>query len=537
VEKTAIAPPGALPEIFRDLDALLFDLDGVVTDTATLHAQAWARLFDEFLARRPPRDEPAAAPFDPVEDYRAHVDGRTREDGVRGFLASRGIVLPEGHPDDGPDRETVHGLARRKNGYFRELLLTRGVEAFSSTVHLVEAARAAGLRVAVVSSSRNAGAVLAASGLADAFDLLVDGSDLARAGLPGKPAPDLYLEAARRLGTSPARAAVFEDARAGVAAARAGGFALVVGIDRSGESDALREAGAHVVVADLGQLAERSNTDGRGPMRLDRLPSPLASPGGLEQILRGRWPALFLDYDGTLSPIADRPEDARLPGRTRVVLAALARLCPVAIVSGRARADVEAMVGLDGIVYAGCHGFDIAGPGLTPPRYPEAERAVPVLAALAAGLRSRLGGVEGVRVEEKGYSVAIHTRLVAPELEDEVRAVVAGQVSRRPGVRLTSGKKVLEVVPRVDWDKGHAVRWLLAALGLDGRGVVPIYMGDDLTDEDAFRAMKGVGVGIVVGSDTGIESRPSRADYAVAGTTEALRFLEALRARLVEEVR
>jgi trehalose 6-phosphate phosphatase len=528
----AVARAG-LPAVFHDVDAFLFDLDGVVTKTATLHAQAWARLFDEFLAARSAGDEPKAAPFDPVEDYRAHVDGRTREDGVRGFLASRGIVLPEGRPDDGPDRETVHGLARRKNAYFRELLLTRGVESFASTVDLVRAARAAGLRVAVVSSSRNAGAVLAAAGLADAFDLLVDGTDLERAGLPGKPAPDLYLEAARRLGTSPERAAVFEDARAGVAAARAGGFALVVGIDRAARPEPLREAGAHLVVADLAQLGEPHRSIGREPVPIGLLPSP----GALADLLQGRWPALFLDYDGTLSPIADRPEDARLPGRARAVLAALARLCPVAIVSGRARADVEAMVGLDGIVYAGCHGFDISGPGLRPPRLPEAERAAPVLAALAAGLRARLGSVEGVRVEEKGYAVAVHTRLVAPALEDEVRAVVAAQVARHPGVRLAGGKRVLEVLPRVDWDKGRAVRWLLAALGLDGEGMVPIYMGDDATDEDAFRAISGIGVGIVVGPDDGAESRLSRAGYAVAGTREALQFLEELRARLTEEMR
>jgi trehalose 6-phosphate phosphatase len=531
---TAGAP--VLPRVVRGLDALLFDLDGVVTRTAALHAVAWKRLFDEYLAAREARGESPVPPFDPREDYRAHVDGRPREDGVRGFLAARGIDLPEGSREDGPERETVHGLARRKNGYFRELLLTRGVETFPSTLALADAARRAGLRVAVVTSSCNGAAVLSAAGLADAFDLLMDGNDLARLGLPGKPAPDLFLEAAARLGVSPRRAAVFEDARAGVAAARAGGFALVVGVDRTGQAGALRAAGAHVVVSDIGRLDSLRRAPARAPVRMDRLPSPLASPDTLDEILRGRWPALFLDYDGTLSPIVDRPEQAGLPPSTRAVLAALAKLCPVAIVTGRARPDIEALVGLEGIVYAGCHGFDIAGPGLTPPQFPGEQRALSALASLGAALRARLGGIEGVLVEDKKYSVAVHTRLVAPEIEDDVRAVVAGQAARHPSVRLTTGKKVLEARPRVEWDKGRAVLFLLEALHLDRTAVVPIYMGDDATDEDAFRALADRGVTIVVGSEGGLDSRPSRAGYAVAGTREALRFLEALCTRLAEDV-
>ena len=514
-----------LPEELRTLDALLFELDGVVTRAAALHAEAWKRLFDEHLAAREARGEASRPWFDAREDYRAHVDGRPREHGVRGFLASRGIVLPQGDPEDGPDRETVHGLARRKNVYFRELLLSRGVERFASTIALVEAARQAGLRTAVVSSSRNAAAVLAAAGLAEAFDLFVDGTDLARSGLAGKPAPELFLEAARRLGVSPTRAAVFEDTGAGVAAARAGGFAFVAGVDRSGQAEALREAGAHRVVRDLAELFRRERSRrGREATRMDRLPAPRA----LDEILGGRRPALFLDYDGTLTPFVDRPEDALLPAETREILAGLARLCPVAIVSGRTRDDVEALVGLDGIVYAGCHGFDIAGPGIIPPRHAEAERAVPALAEVADALVKRLGSIDGTLVENKTYAVAIHTRLVAPELEDEVRAAVAGRVARHPELRLTSGSKVLEVRPRMEWDKGRAVLWLLRALGLDRAEVAPIYIGDDLTDEDAFAVLSERGVGIVVGRD----SRLTHAEYALAEPREVVHFLGALRGRL-----
>jgi alpha,alpha-trehalase len=261
--------------------------------------------------------------------------------------------------------------------------------------------------------------------------------------------------------------------------------------------------------------------------RIDRLPSALAG-GALDEALVGRSPALFLDYDGTLTAIVDRPEDALLSPAMRDALSALARLCPLAVVSGRARPEVEGLVALDGIVYAGCHGFDIAGPGITSPRHADAERAVPLLAEVAEALIRRLGGVAGVRVENKTYAVAVHTRLVAPEVVDEVRAVVAGRAARHPELRLTSGKKVLEVRPQVEWDKGRAVLWLMGALHLDRPDVVPVYVGDDLTDEDAFAALEGRGVGVVVGRDT----RVTRARLALADPHQVLLFLEALRARL-----
>jgi alpha,alpha-trehalase len=254
---------------------------------------------------------------------------------------------------------------------------------------------------------------------------------------------------------------------------------------------------------------------------MDRLPAPRA----LDELLGGRRPALFLDYDGTLTPIVDRPEDALLPAETREILAGLARLCPVAIVSGRTRHDVETLVGLGGIVYAGCHGFDIAGPGIIPPRHAEAERAVPALAEVAHALVKRLGSIDGTLVENKTYAVAIHTRLVAPELEDEVRAAVAGCAARHPELRLTSGSKVLEVRPRMEWDKGRAVLWLLRALGLDRAEVVPIYIGDDLTDEDAFAAANSRGGTTVLVAD---EPRDTAAGYRIANPAAVVDLLQTL---------
>jgi len=234
--------------------ACLFDLDGVLTDTAQLHAAAWKETFDAVLKGWTAPDGKAPSPFDVRADYAAHVDGKPREDGVRSFLASRGIELPEGSPQDSPTADTVHGVGRRKNAIVRRLMDERGVVAYEGSVRFLAAAREAGLRSALVTSSENASAVLRAAGLDGAFDARVDGATAHALGLAGKPAPDVFLEAARRLGVAPAHAAVFEDALAGVAAGRDGRFGLVVGVDRSGREEELRSAGADLVVGDLEEL-------------------------------------------------------------------------------------------------------------------------------------------------------------------------------------------------------------------------------------------------------------------------------------------
>jgi beta-phosphoglucomutase family hydrolase len=232
----------------------LFDLDGVLTRTAAQHTTAWKEMFDAYLQERSARTGEPFVPFDPHLDYTRYVDGKPRHDGTRSFLLSRGIDLPEGTHDDPPEAETVHGLGRRKNDLVHAVISRDGVETFDGSIDYVRAARAAGLRTAVVSSSANTSMVLAAAGIADLFEVQVDGLVARERGLPGKPAPDTYLAAARDLGGGPQDAAVFEDAISGVAAGRAGGFAFVVGVDRAGHADALRDAGADVVVADLAEL-------------------------------------------------------------------------------------------------------------------------------------------------------------------------------------------------------------------------------------------------------------------------------------------
>jgi beta-phosphoglucomutase family hydrolase len=232
----------------------LFDLDGVLTQTAKVHDAAWKETFDAFLRERAHQAGQPFVPFDPVADYDEYVDGKPRADGVRSFLASRGITLPEGNEDDPPGDQTVHGIGNRKNEILQRRIRDDGVETYEGSVRYVKAARDAGLRRAVVSSSANTRDVLASTGIEDLFEARIDGVVAQQEHLRGKPAPDTFLAGARALGLPPSAAVVFEDAQAGVAAGRAGGFGFVVGVDRVGQADALREHGADVVVRDLSEL-------------------------------------------------------------------------------------------------------------------------------------------------------------------------------------------------------------------------------------------------------------------------------------------
>jgi len=235
-------------------DAVIFDLDGVVTQTSAVHAAAWKRLFDGFLQERAAARGEPFTPFDLERDYRLHVDGKPRYDGVRDFLASRGIALPQGDPADAAGAATVCGLGNRKDEYFVAEVKERGVRTYPSTVALIEELHASGLGVGLMSSSRNTAMVLEATGLTARFDQRVDGVVSDQLGLAGKPDPAAYLETARRLGVEPARAVVVEDALSGVEAGRRGGFGLVIGVDRLDQAEALREHGADVVVADLADV-------------------------------------------------------------------------------------------------------------------------------------------------------------------------------------------------------------------------------------------------------------------------------------------
>ncbi len=511
-------------ELMRSgFDAVIFDLDGVVTLTASVHAAAWKRLFDEVLGRRAEETGEPFVPFDFKDDYATYVDGRPRVEGVRSFLASRGIVLPEGTPDDPPEESTVWGLGNRKNDYFRGILEEKGAEVDERTVAFIHQLREGGIRVAVASSSKNCGPILERAGLADLFDARVDGILSEEIGLKGKPDPDIFLEAARRVDAPPERSVVVEDALSGVQAGSAGGFGLVIGIDRVGAAAALREHGADLV---LESFDDRSlEVIGAWfACRDERRPSALREWPTIRRRLEGKRPALFLDYDGTLTPIVSRPELAVLSDEGRSVLRRIAAAYPTAIVSGRGRDDVERLVGLPDLAYAGSHGFDIVGPRGAAVGHAVADWIEPVMERVAEMVKPQLEGIDGALVEEKRFSVAVHYRLVDEALVPRIESIVDQAVASDARLKKARGKKVFEVRPDLDWDKGKALLFLLGALGLDGTDVVPFYIGDDVTDEDAFAVLRDRGIGVLV-SET---PRPTEATYWVQAPWEVYAFFERL---------
>lgn len=508
------------------VQAVIFDLDGVVTETAEAHARAWKQMFDEYLENLGQREGKPYRPFDREEDYLRYVDGKPRYDGVRSFLESRGIELDTGSPDDPPRRETICGLGNQKNVIYQEFIDIGLVKVFPAAVQLIRQLKSMKIKTAVVSSSKNCQKVLAAADIEDLFDVRVDGKASAELGLAGKPAPDIFLKAAEELSVSPEQAVVVEDAVAGVEAGRRGGFGFVIGVDSTGRGRNLEEHGADRVVGDLSEIDVDTVPQRR---RTSKLPSALNRIGGIIRWLEGKKTALFLDFDGTLTPIVERPEQADLSPKMRAILKKLAGRCTVAIVSGRGLKDVQERVALEGLYYAGSHGFEIDGPGQERIRNEKGSEALPALNEAENELRRLMTDIQGALVERKKYSIAVHYRRVAAGQVEMVEDKVDDVLQRRSGLRKGRGKKVFELQPDIDWDKGRAVLWLMERSGLHSEAVRPVYIGDDVTDEDAFRVLQERGVGIVV---HGGEERHSYARYGLVDPEEVLTFLENLSAAI-----
>lgn len=517
------APLGIDP---RHHDAVVFDLDGVLTDTASVHAAAWRQLFDAYLAARPDSADEDHSPFTDA-DYLQLVDGKPRDDGVADFLASRGIYLPHGEPTDDPDAETVWGLGNRKNGHLQERMEADGVDVFPTSVALVVRLAALGIDVAVFSSSRNAAKVLEAAGIAKLFSVRVDGVTASELGLAGKPEPAVPLEAARRLGAEPSRTVLVEDAISGVQAGRAGGFGLVVGVAREGGEEALREHGADLVVSDLGELplavAQRP---------LSQVPDALERWDQLAVALRHLRPAVFLDFDGTLAPIVDDPAAAASTPAGQAALERLADVCDVAVVSGRGLDDLRERVEAEGLWYAGSHGFELLDPAGELHERDDAADALPALDAAEGELGERLAEVPGARLERKRYAIAAHYRHVAAERAEEVPALVEEVGRRHEELRTSGGRAVAELRPDIDWHKGRALRWLMERIA-PGRPALPIYVGDDLTDEDALAEIAADGLGVVVRSEEHGD-RPTAAHVSVESPEAVAELLRKLAALLEE---
>ncbi len=524
------------------VESVIFDLDGVITKTALVHALAWKVAFDEYLRLREARDKEPFREFTHEGDYLPYVDGKPRYEGVKSFLESRNIHIPYGTPDDDPDQETVCGIGNRKNVKFVEVLDKEGVEVYESTIKLVKELKANGIKVGVASSSKNCQRILQAAKIEDLFETRVDGVVSAQLGLNGKPEGDIFVRAALNLGCRPLASVVVEDAVSGVAAGRNGGFKLVLGVARENNEEDLLKHGADVVVRDLAfiDLKWIDQWFARKPRGLleawdkqqegqdkDRLINPTYLSSAKDAFLNGKKVVFFLDYDGTLTPIVDRPDLAVLSTEMRSTIAELSKKYTTAIVSGRMRTDVENLVNIKGLFYAGSHGFDIVGPGFKLIQS-EAQETIPLVSEVIKRFHEQLGNIEGLLVEEKKFSVAVHYRLVDEKKHfDQIKKCVEETVKAHSELRLMHGKKVFEILPAMDWDKGKAVRWIMKAFNLDWDEVTAVYIGDDTTDEDAFRMVATRGVGVLVAA----EPKPSSATYQLNSPDDVKAFFK----RMIEQ--
>lgn len=509
----------------RHFQAAIFDMDGVLTQTVKLHIKAWTETFNEFLQKTD------GANYKPltIQDYKLYIDGVPRLEGIRNFLTSREISLPEGGPDEDIQLDTIFRLGERKNDFFLELVKKEGVEAYSDTIEMAKFWKSKGIKLALISSSKNCKHIIESAGIEDLFEVRVDGITSVEENLKGKPHPDIFLRANELMGVDKSQTIVIEDAILGVKAGKKGGFSLVVGVARDGEEDALYEAGADIVVKKLTELKGKNMMPKQGKKPED-LSNAMESIDDVFKVIGNKKPVLFLDYDGTLSPIVSNPEDAILSNITKNVIEKLSKLIPIGIISGRDRQNVESKIGIDSLIYAGSHGFDITGPNNLEMQYEEGQEALPILDEAELQLNKSLNGIQGALVERKKYAIAVHFRNVEEGKVKEVEEKVMEVLGRHKKLKKGSGKMIIELKPAQDWHKGKALTWILDALQLGSENHIPIFIGDDVTDEDALKVIEKDGIGIIVGK----HEEDTAASYSLRDTEEVALFLEILEGKLKE---
>lgn len=517
-ESEKVTDPGS-----GKIASLIFDLDGVITQTRKTHQKAWRRLFDFYFDHLDPDriDQPAMS----ENDYRDYVDGKPRYEGVKSFLLSRGIDLPYGEPEDEPGTRTICALGNKKNDFFNKIIDEEGVDVYADAISKIEAWRKQGYKTAIVSSSENCKMIIEKAGIAGLFDERVDGEVSAELGLKGKPDPDIFVEAARRLKAPVCDSVVFEDAISGVQAGQRGYFGLVVGVNRFDSGDVLMDQGADIIIDNFSQID--LNDDAIIKEYFSRQGEPvLPDNPKLFDKLKGRRPVIFLDYDGTLTPIVKRPEDAVLSDEMRKTLEELAEEFKVAVVTGRDKEDVESLVGIEKLIYAGSHGYIITGPDEMLMEHPDSKKIIPKLDQIEKEVVQALKDTtEGTQVDRKRYAIGIHYRNARKEDRDVVFRVVDDMLRKHPGHKKGEGKMIVEIKPDTDWHKGKAVEWILEALDLaDNEDVMPLYIGDDITDEDAFETLIDKGIGILVGG----HGQPTAAPFALKNVFQVRQFFEKL---------
>ncbi|HET6243731.1 MAG: trehalose-phosphatase [Bacteroidetes bacterium] len=503
----------------NNLQAAIVDLDGVITNTAIQHAKAWKIMFDQYNKQREQEGNKKFLPFSIESDYPKYIDGIPRYDGVREFLKSREIEIPYGDPKDNAGKETICGLGNWKNELFHKVIKDEGIQVIEKNIEAIKNWKKLGLKTAVISSSKNCKQILEATGYEYLFDTRVDGIISVERNIKGKPAPDIFLEAARELNVKPENALIVEDSLAGVEAGKKGDFALVVGIKNGSNTAELLKKGADEVVDNLQQVdinLKKAKLPKYLPLAIKHIPE-------LKEKFKNNKALLFLDFDGTLAPIVEFFEDAAMSEEMKELLERLASKYQVAVISGRGLSDVKNRVGLNNIYYAGSHGFEISGPNGFYQEHELAHKIIPVFDVLIPELNQKLKSIPGLKLERKKFTLAVHYRQVAQEKQQEVIDAVENALKKHREVKAGKGKKVIEIRPNIDWDKGKAVSMLIHKLDHSKNEYLPVYIGDDITDEDVFIILDN-GLGILVGE----HGSQTYADYYLRDVQDVQNFLNQL---------
>lgn len=473
--------------------AIILDLDGVIADTRHLHFNSWVKTFDDFFSENKLNKQLS------VEDYQSYLDGKPREEGISSYLNALGVKI---------DESMLENLSKKKNNTYKVLLNKMGPRVFKDSLQAIDLWRRMGIPLAVISSSKNCKFILNEGRIDNKFNVCIDGEEGQHLKLRGKPQPDYFLEASRRLGVAPEDCAIVEDSLAGMVAGKKGHFRSVIGISRPGQTPRkkLYREGADAVVSSL--------------LEIGVVPHALENNKDLLEHIGMRDIVLFIDYDGTLSEIVARPEDALINESVRNRLRDFSRSFPVVVVSGRDRNDVKSRLGIDHIFYAGCHGLDISGPGCFHYEVEDAVKGIPVLHEAILALTNSLAGIEGVIIEKKRFTAAIHYRMVSQENAPLIEKKIRDVLSTYKNLKIKEGKKVIEVYPNIPWGKGEAIKKLCEIFDLDYSQSVAIYLGDDKTDEEAFKMIHENGIGIKIGEDA-----PTFATYYLRDPGEVEKFL------------
>ncbi len=501
-----------------ELRSAIFDMDGVITDTAQVHFKAWKQIFDHYLQEEARRKKTDFVPFT-LDDYVQYVDGLSRIDGIKYFLRSRNLLsLDKITPQE---EELIDSISQSKNKLFLDLINEEGVSVFDGTINLIKELKANNIHTAAISSSKNAHFILKKAKVINLFDAIVDGQALIQYHLKGKPDPDIFLEAAKRISAIPEETVVVEDALSGIIAGKKGQFGLVIGIDRRNKWHAeFKQQGADIVVSDLSEL------------KLDQIKSELKknprsalnSFHDIVKLLNNKHFLLFCDYDGTLTPIVKRPELAIISKEMKDLLFQLKQFCHVIIVSGRQLADIENMVGINGLYYAGNHGLEIIGPEYFATTFEKGIEFIDSVQKCYQEIIPKLSGIENYFIENKKFSLSVHYRLVNSEQILYIEKILDEIIKGYPGLIKRQGKMVFEIRPNIAWNKGSALRFLLSKLSNNDPDVIPLYIGDDTTDEDAFFEIKDYGIGVLVTENL----RQTYASYYLNNPNEVYYFLKQL---------